>query len=54
VLHGRPEHAYIAESLRQFPDRLALREKIVQHGFRLGAARKCFGGMLEIVVMVKD
>jgi ubiquinone/menaquinone biosynthesis methyltransferase len=54
VLHGRPEHAYIAESLRQFPDRLALREKIVQHGFRLGAARKCFGGTLEIVVMVKD
>jgi len=54
VLHGGPEHAYIAESLRQFPDRTALRGKIAQHGFRLGAARRCFGGMLEIVVLVKE
>lgn len=54
VLHGRPEHAYIAESLRQFPDRIALHEKIVQHGFRLSRARKCFGGMLEIVVFMKE
>ena len=53
VLHGGPEHAYIAESLRQFPDRVALRDKITQHGFRLDATRKCFGGMLEIVVMTK-
>ncbi len=53
VLHGGPEHAYIAESLRQFPDRVALREKITQHGFRLDATRKCFGGMLEIVLMTK-
>jgi len=54
VLHGGPEHAYIAESLRQFPDRVALRSKIAQHGFRLVTARNCFGGMLEIVVMVKE
>ena len=54
VLHGGPEHAYIAESLRQFPDRRALREKIAGHGFSLLAARSCFGGMLEILVMVKD
>jgi ubiquinone/menaquinone biosynthesis methyltransferase len=53
VLHGGPEHAYIAESLRQFPDRLALREKVTQHGFRLSVTRKCFGGMLEIVTFVK-
>jgi len=54
VLHGGPEHAYIAESLRQFPDRVALREQIAQHGFRLDATRKCFGGMLEILVMTKQ
>lgn len=51
VLHGGPEHAYIAESLRQFPDRVALREKFNQHGFRLQTARNCFGGMLEILVL---
>lgn len=54
VLHGGPEHAYIAESLRQFPDRVALHEKIAAHGFRLEATRRCFGGMLEIVVMTKQ
>ncbi|MEY4387717.1 MAG: hypothetical protein RLY20_3000, partial [Verrucomicrobiota bacterium] len=53
VLHGGPEHAYIAESLRQFPDRDALRQKIVGHGFSLAATRKCFGGMLEIVVLTR-
>ncbi len=53
VLHGGPEHAYIAESLRQFPDRVALREKLSRHGFRLHTARNCFGGMLEILVLVR-
>jgi len=54
VLHGGPEHAYIAESLRQFPDRVALREQFAQHGFRLRAARNCFAGMLEILVLVRE
>jgi ubiquinone/menaquinone biosynthesis methyltransferase len=54
VLHGGPEHAYIAESLRQFPDRLALREQFVRHGFRLHSAQSCFGGMLQILVVVKE
>jgi demethylmenaquinone methyltransferase/2-methoxy-6-polyprenyl-1,4-benzoquinol methylase len=54
VVHGRPEHAYIAESLRQFPDRLALREQFARHRFRLRAARNCFGGMLEILVLVRE
>lgn len=53
VLHGRPEHAYIAESLRQFPDRIVLREEFVRHGFRLHAAHNCFGGMLQILLLVK-
>ncbi len=51
VLHGGPEHAYIAESLRQFPDRVALREQFARHKFRLRAARNCFGGMLEILIL---
>jgi len=54
VLHGGPEHAYIAESLRQFPDRIALRKQIVRHGFRLHQSRNCFGGMLEILVLVRE
>jgi len=54
VIHGGPEHAYIAESLRQFPDRRALRGRFAAHGFRLKAARNCFGGMLEILVLVRE
>lgn len=54
VLHGGPEHAYIAESLRQFPDRIALRQRFARHGFRLEHARSCFGGMLEILVLVRE
>jgi len=53
VLHGGPEHAYIAESLRQFPDRVALRERFTWHGFTLRGARNCFGGMLEILAFVR-
>lgn len=54
VLHGGPEHAYIAESLRQFPDRVALRERFARHGFRLQHSRKCFGGMLEILILIRE
>jgi ubiquinone/menaquinone biosynthesis methyltransferase len=54
VLHGGPEHAYIAESLRQFPDRFALREQFIRHGFRLHHAENCFGGMLQIIVVMKE
>jgi demethylmenaquinone methyltransferase/2-methoxy-6-polyprenyl-1,4-benzoquinol methylase len=50
VVHGGPEHAYIAESLRQFPDRAALRRHFERHEFRLHHARNCFGGMLEILI----
>ncbi|MFN3409303.1 MAG: class I SAM-dependent methyltransferase [Limisphaerales bacterium] len=53
VIHGGPEHAYIAESLRQFPDRQALRRQVARHGFQLRAARNCFGGMLEILVLAR-
>lgn len=51
LLHDGPEHAYIAESLRQFPDQRALRDRFTQHGFHLRTSRRCLGGLLEIVVI---
>ena len=53
VLHGGPEHTYIAESLRQFPDRTALRARLESHGLSLTASRNCLGGLLEILVVVR-
>ena len=53
ALHGGPEHAYIAESLRQFPDRQALRERFAQHGLEVLTSEDCFGGMLEIILLLK-
>jgi demethylmenaquinone methyltransferase/2-methoxy-6-polyprenyl-1,4-benzoquinol methylase len=54
LLHGGPEHAYIAESLRQYPDRTSLRKQFHRHGFLLVQARDCFGGMLEILVFRRE
>lgn len=54
VIHGGPEHAYIAESLRQFPDRMALRRVLERHGLRPTATRNCFGGLLEILVLTRE
>jgi ubiquinone/menaquinone biosynthesis methyltransferase len=53
VIHGGPEHAYIAESLRQFPDRKALRARFARHGLELLTSKNCFGGMLEILVLIR-
>lgn len=53
LIHGGPEHAYIAESLRQFPDRVALRSHFIEHDLHLIKSRNCFGGMLEILVLEK-
>lgn len=53
LVHGAPEHAYIAESLRLFPDRLALRERLRAHGFTVQSSRPCFGGMLELLFLRK-
>lgn len=49
LIHGAPEHAYIAESLRQFPDHKEIRTHITNAGFDLVESRNCFGGMLEIL-----
>jgi len=51
VCHGRPEHAYIAESLRLFPDRVELRERLKSAGFRLGRSRPFYFGALELIVL---
>jgi ubiquinone/menaquinone biosynthesis methyltransferase len=54
VIHGRPEHSYIAESLRQFPDRHAFRTQIAKNRFELVKAKNCLGGLLEIVLLKKQ
>jgi ubiquinone/menaquinone biosynthesis methyltransferase len=51
AVHGRPEHAYIAESLRQFPDRLALRSQFAESGFALRHAESLLGGITEILIV---
>lgn len=53
VFHGQPEHAYIAESLRQFPDREQLRGLLAEEGFEILESRNCFGGMLAILLFRK-
>ena len=50
---GQPEHAYIAESLRQFPDRDRLPGIFDHAGFDLLERRPCFGGMLAILLLRK-
>jgi demethylmenaquinone methyltransferase/2-methoxy-6-polyprenyl-1,4-benzoquinol methylase len=54
VIHGGPEHAYIAESLRQFPDRHALRGVFHRNGLHLARSRSCFGGFLEILLLSRE
>ena len=51
AVHGRPEHAYIAESLRQFPDRLALRLRFAESGFALRHCESFLGGITEILMV---
>lgn len=53
IFHGQPEHAYIAESLRQFPDRDSLPGILDRSGFDLLERRPCFGGMLAILLLRK-
>jgi demethylmenaquinone methyltransferase/2-methoxy-6-polyprenyl-1,4-benzoquinol methylase len=54
VLHDNPEaHAYIGESLRQFPDRDALRRKFIEHGLTLVRAESFYFGRLESLVLKK-
>ncbi len=54
LLHGSSEiHGYIAESLRDFPDRGALRARVRGAGFEIVASRRFFAGILEMLVLRK-
>lgn len=54
ALHGNPEiHAYIASSLKVFPDRSQLRELFVDRGFELTASRTFILGITELLVLRK-
>jgi len=54
VLHGNPEiHAYIASSLKVFPDRMQLRGLFVHKGFELRLSRAFFLGIMELDVLRK-
>lgn len=49
VVHGRPEHTYIAESLRQFPDVEALRVKLAEHRLEVEAIEPLMLGMTGLI-----
>ncbi len=54
ALHGNPEiHAYIASSLKVFPDRSQLRALFVDKGFEVTASQAFFLGITELVVLRK-
>lgn len=54
LLHANPTiHAYIADSLRQFPARGDYYRMIRGSGFELVSSRLFYGGMLELVVIRK-
>ncbi len=51
VLHGRPEiYAYIAESLRLFPNRASLHELLARCGLPVTQSRLFFFGVMEAIV----
>jgi ubiquinone/menaquinone biosynthesis methyltransferase len=51
LLHGRPEiYAYIAESLRVFPDRPSLHALMASHGLPVTQSKLFFFGVMEAIV----
>jgi ubiquinone/menaquinone biosynthesis methyltransferase len=55
VLHGNSDvHGYIADSLRQYPDRAELRARFAKRGFILKTNHKFYGGLLEALVFKKE
>ena len=54
LLHGNPTiHAYIADSLEQFPPREEYHQLIQRTGFAIASCRLFYFGMLELVVIQK-
>lgn len=55
ALHRHADvYGYIAESLKRFPDRVALRNDLVSHGLMPVKSRACMGGMLEWIICRKE
>jgi len=51
ILHGTPEvYAYIAESLKQFPDRIELRKVLADEGFTSIQSRQFYLGIVDLVI----
>ena len=54
LLHGNPEvHAYIAASLKTYPDREQLRTLLAETGFKVKRSEKFYLGTLELLVLEK-
>lgn len=54
ALHGNPDvYGYIADSLRRYPDRAALRACFRERGLTPGYSRRFYGGLLELLVVTK-
>jgi len=55
LLHGNPTiHAYIADSLAQFPPRADYHELVRRAGFNIVTSRLFYFGMLELLVLRKE
>ena len=55
LLHGNPTiHAYIADSLQQFPPRADYHEMVRRTGFEIVSSRLFYFGMLELLVIRKS
>ena len=55
LMHGNPGvYGYIAESLKRFPDRDALRGLLAERGFRTLDPRRFFGGVVEVLWLQKE
>jgi ubiquinone/menaquinone biosynthesis methyltransferase len=54
ALHGNPDvYGYIADSLKLYPDRAALRKRFADRGFTPAGSTRFFAGLLEIVQFEK-
>ena len=54
ILHGNPDiYAYIAKSLKYFPDRVAIKVLLAETGFKNISSRLLFFGFLEIIIFEK-
>jgi ubiquinone/menaquinone biosynthesis methyltransferase len=51
LVHGKPEHAYISESMRSFPDSDSLAARFVSNGFRVLRRRPMFFGVTEAMLV---